>query len=129
CGSPCSMANRMRVTSVMDDSEAKRRERGAIPPGGGIAPLRSHALDSADAEQVEAALNDASRQVAQQQTTLPQFERWCLQDRAVVEAASGLRQVPQIRRDEVRLVLLRRTVEELLESQQLDRQRPLLCHL
>src|SRR5262249_54750825 len=97
---------------------------------GGIAPHRSHALDGADAEQVKAALNDTTRQIAEQQTTLPPLRRRRLKDWAVdVEAARGLRQIPQIRRYEVRLVLLRRAVEDLLESQQLDRQRPLLRHL
>ena len=63
-----------------------------------------HPFHRPNAQQIEAALDDPGRQVAQQQPALAQGRRLGLQHGAILEeAAVRLGQVPQVRRDQARL--------------------------
>src|SRR5262245_61948019 len=83
---------------------------------------RSHALDGADAEQIEGVADDPGRQVGQEEPAPPQLGRFRLQHGAVdEEAAERLRKVPEVSREVVRQVLRHRGVERLRVAEQLQR--------
>src|SRR5208282_1181862 len=80
---------------------------------------RLHALDGANAEQIQALLDHAGGQVAEQEAPLAEHGSSRVEHPAVlVKPTVALGQVPEVGRDRTRPVFRRRRVERFLETEE-----------